>query len=1512
MRKVTINTLILILGLAGVLLAGTNSDGTNQESDIHQRKVNVGEDTSGIVQLPATGQITQHHTDDDGQLQKGIGWPSPRFTDNNDGTIKDNLTGLIWLKNGDCSESVVTWDEALGYINELNTTGTMNGNDAGDTSKAGSHQTDWRLPNRNELESLINLEQANMKTWLEANGFTSIVSGRYWTSTTFHGDTTHAWHVQTTESRVRHWAKDVNTSVWAVRGETDGSSAELWRTGQKVSYAAGDDGDLQKGTAWPDPRFTDNGDGTVTDNLTNLIWLMNANCAQVAVDWNTAFDYINELNSNGTMNGNDAGDTSNSGSHQTDWRLPNRKELFSLADIGTYQPNLPSEHPFQEVQDLWYWSSSTYSINTANGWELSIGSGSVSHGSKSDLDYVWPVRDENSQGGVSSAEIDVRGNYLSIADGDTTPSADDSTSFGSTAVDGGTVDKTFKIFNTGNGRLYLSMPDNAELTMKRSTLNQSGPSVIVTISGDHSDEFEVTTQPSVLYLEPGDSTSFSIQFDPSAGGTRSATVSIPNNDSDESPFNFAIEGIGITAPTVTTATVDSITVISAEGGGHVTASGGDSVTVRGVCWGLAENPTVDSSHTTNGAGTGEFSSSITGLAHGTTYHVRAYATNSAGTGYGDDREFTTKEITVSITPADTLLRGDQTVTYKVNIENVLPAIRGYSVNISFNSDHFLSPEFNQSTFLSSTGDPCHWETSGSDGVYTIDCAILGDTEGKTGDGVLFNITLTTADTVLNNLVNPESANLAIASVTLRDVNNLMVACDTTKGATVVIDTAPPTIEEIVEADSVWYRSQPTFSNFGFDDNYNLDDIDYKINSGDWESIKENCTSAAYDLDGAGLPDYSGLEERTAPHFIYTRASDDAGNQGGYDLSWHWCFRKDETEPQGNLELSFTEVSTTGMHVKSEPFADATQGEEYYQFDCTTGEAFDRARTLADSIHECTGMTPNTQYTFKYQVSDGVTDPNATPAYNATSWSSAYSKYTLSVAPTTSTVTCDKSGTISTTTLTFTAVGGFGAGKIEYYRYAFNANSQHTFTDAETKWSSGNVLLGIPTANTNYYFHVKGFNGEDSANGTLTLGPFQWDGTPISPVTELNFKATGSDSNSISMDWTNPQNDAHFIEIWLKGYGTYPEYVGAVPDFPKTPAEASNANWFKIQDSLTTNGTFTMNSRNFYYCAVFVEDLAEHYSAAVIDSSLSYWLGDVNATPDGEVDAADIAILASAFGTVDGGDYWNNVCDVGPTTNYGRISRPVPDDAIDFEDLMVFAMNYENTGIRNLKKSAIAKATGPVTLKLSILKGLIDIQVKVELENNDGFVKGLNIPLHFNQDLALYRVDKGELWGDEDFFMTQNNSSTCEINSAKLKDMVIAGNGTVARLTFTISGDNPDLQISDAIARYADNTNIEVAYAYTEIESNEFVEIPTEYKLHQNYPNPFNPSTTIRYDLKENGLVKISLFNITGQRIQTIFEGVKPAGYHSYIFEADRITAGVYFYQIEVNQYKETHKMLIIK
>ena len=94
-------------------------------------------------------------------------------------------------------------------------------------------------------------------------------------------------------------------------------------------------------------------------------------------------------------------------------------------------------------------------------------------------------------------------------------------------------------------------------------------------------------------------------------------------------------------PTVTTSNVTNITATTAKGGGNVTNNGGYNVTSRGICWNTMGNPDLSDQHTTNGSGDGSFTSNMTGLSVGTTYYVRAYATNQYGTSYGPEKSFST-------------------------------------------------------------------------------------------------------------------------------------------------------------------------------------------------------------------------------------------------------------------------------------------------------------------------------------------------------------------------------------------------------------------------------------------------------------------------------------------------------------------------------------------------------------------------------------------------------------------------------------------------------------------------------------------------------------------------------------------------------------------------------------------------------------------------------------------------------------------------------------------------------
>jgi len=370
---------------------------------------------TGVIKLPKTGQTTCYdsvgtviacaNTGQNGELQKGVAWPSPRFTANADTSVTDNLTGFAWAPNGNlmpirdngwdadgtANDGKVTWQHALDYVAKLNAENYLGHND-------------WRLPNRKELKSLVNYGQ-NTATWLNTQGFSN-AQGDYWTSTPCEGYTSGAWYVNMNWGYIRGVSMTFNNFyVWPVRtGVGAGAPAEQPKTGQTSCYDSagatitctnmGQDGALQKGVAWPSPRFTNADNNTpingsvVVDQLTGLMWTKGGNapgpaaCTPAAAKtWQGALDYVICINTNSYLG-------------YADWRLPNVNELESLLNAGqSNSVTWLNTQGFSNAQVGGYWSSTSCTYNASDAWYVLMDDGFVGGSDyKTDIRYVWPVR----------------------------------------------------------------------------------------------------------------------------------------------------------------------------------------------------------------------------------------------------------------------------------------------------------------------------------------------------------------------------------------------------------------------------------------------------------------------------------------------------------------------------------------------------------------------------------------------------------------------------------------------------------------------------------------------------------------------------------------------------------------------------------------------------------------------------------------------------------------------------------------------------------------------------------------------------------------------------------------------------------------------------------------------------------------------------------------------------------------------------------------------------------------
>lgn len=144
---------------------------------------------------------------------------------------------------------------------------------------------------------------------------------------------------------------------------------------------SGQDGEVQSGLAWPEPRFIVDGE-IALDRLTGLYWPCNASLSELPLMWQESLDFVAQMNTAVALG-------------YDDWRLPTRRELMSVLCYQQTRPPLPTGHPFINLFAGWYWSATTAVYQPAYAWYMDLDGGRVFYGGKDQSYMVWPVRGES-------------------------------------------------------------------------------------------------------------------------------------------------------------------------------------------------------------------------------------------------------------------------------------------------------------------------------------------------------------------------------------------------------------------------------------------------------------------------------------------------------------------------------------------------------------------------------------------------------------------------------------------------------------------------------------------------------------------------------------------------------------------------------------------------------------------------------------------------------------------------------------------------------------------------------------------------------------------------------------------------------------------------------------------------------------------------------------------------------------------------------------------------------------
>ena len=287
--------------------------------------------TKTINLLPDTGQTTSYTTTFGEDNDYSINVPS--YTNNGNGTITDNVTGLLWQQ---VDGGEMTIESATMYCDNLVLGGF----------------SDWRLPSPMESFSILNHQNNNPA--MNTAFFTASLADYWWTNTYQAGD---------------------NSKVWCTNaggGIGNKPKSETISAGgtKKFHVRAVRNSSIPMTIA---NHFTDNGNGTITDNLTQLIWQKNPNIT--AQTWDSALAYAENL----------------SLASATDWRLPNIKELQSLNDDSVTNPSANTTF-FPSIGIHNYWSSTSLPNQITKAWYWNTQFGITTYDTKTNTDYVLCVR----------------------------------------------------------------------------------------------------------------------------------------------------------------------------------------------------------------------------------------------------------------------------------------------------------------------------------------------------------------------------------------------------------------------------------------------------------------------------------------------------------------------------------------------------------------------------------------------------------------------------------------------------------------------------------------------------------------------------------------------------------------------------------------------------------------------------------------------------------------------------------------------------------------------------------------------------------------------------------------------------------------------------------------------------------------------------------------------------------------------------------------------------------------
>jgi hypothetical protein len=436
--------------------------------------------------------------------------------------------------------------------------------------------------------------------------------------------------------------------------------------------------------------------------------------------------------------------------------------------------------------------------------------------------------------------------------------------------------------------------------------------------------------------------------------------------------------------------------------------------------------------------------------------------------------------------------------------------------------------------------------------------------------------------------------------------------------------------------------------------------------------------------------------------------------------------------------------------------------------------------------------------------------------------------------------------------------------------------------------------------------------DPAGNHATYTSTFIADNTPPQPIT--GFTAAPG-HNRVRLHWDDPTaTDANLRHVTVRAepWGDYPLYMGAGPAYPADPAAGDDA-FTGVADNAVVVYAADGSERDIVYFQAFAVDMVDLASPALDigrDRATNYWLGDVSEgggpVYDGEVDIWDVSQLGDTFGLLPGEPGFDAECDIGPTDDASELGIPLPDREIGFEDLMIFAIQFEN--FLPLLPPLAGRAPAALTWTRDS-----DLVWSLRLAQPCASLKGLHLTTSLPAGIDATVQAGALLTGQLSPHFLHAGRARLDVSLAVLgRGAAIVGSGELLRVVTS-----SPVGVLKAAVEARDLANDKLPTNLCAPLGGLDAAAPAVFRLHGAAPNPFNPATEIAFDLPAAQPVKLVVYSLAGRRVATLVDANLPAGRHLAAWrgqdDAGRgVAAGTYVYLLEAGPFTASGKLNLVK